>query len=64
MGEDKSLKHFIFVEVPSFIQTMQSIQNESVHGHPTSLQECDTIRSEVIGIGQSGILVDLVRFKK
>lgn len=38
---------------------MQTIRNESVHGDFTSLQECNTIRAEVIGIGQSGILTEL-----
>ncbi len=59
--DNKSLKHFIFVEIPSFVRTMQTIRNESVHGDSTSLHECNTIRSEVIGIGQSGILTELQR---
>jgi len=59
--DNKSLKHFIFVEIPSFVRTMQTIRNESVHGDSTSLQECNTIRAKVIGIGQSGILAELQR---
>lgn len=62
--EDKSLKHFIFVEIPSFVRTMQSIRNESVHGQATTLQECTTIRAEVVGIGRSGILTQLVNYKE
>jgi hypothetical protein len=42
---------------------MQNIRNESVHGDTTSLSECETIRKEVIGIGQSGILNELLRYK-
>ena len=59
--DSKSLKHFIFVEIPSFIRTMQGVRNESVHGEATPYDKCVTIRNEVIGIGQSGILVELLR---
>ena len=53
---DKALKHFIFVQVPSFIRTMQSVRNESVHGDCTNIERCNKIRNEVIGIGQAGML--------
>ena len=53
---DKALKHFIFVTIPSFIRTMQSVRNESIHGDTTDIQRCNTIRNEVIGIGQGGML--------
>jgi hypothetical protein len=61
--EDKALKPFILFNIPTFITTMQNIRNESVHGDTTSLSECETIRKEVIGIGQSGILNELLRYK-
>jgi len=59
--QDRSLKHFIFVAIPSFIRTMQNIRNESVHGDATPLKACDEIRNEVIGIGRSGILSEFER---
>ena len=59
--QDRALKHFIFVAIPSFIRTMQNVRNESVHGNATALKECDEIRSEVIGIGQSGMISEFNR---
>ena len=62
--EDKTLKHFIFVEIPYFVKIMQNIRNESVHGSATTLNECDTVRTEVIGIGKSGMLGEFIRNKQ
>ena len=59
---DRNLKHFIHANIPSFIRTMQKVRNESVHGDSTALRECNEIRNEVVGIGQSGIVVELSRF--
>jgi hypothetical protein len=49
------LKYFIVQDVVFYINTMQSVRNESVHGGTTSLEECDNIRKHVIGIGKNGI---------
>lgn len=57
-----ALRHFIFVEIPKFIRTMQNVRNESVHGDSTPLKECDEIRTEVMGIGKSGIIGELDRY--
>lgn len=61
--QDRALKHFIFVEIPTFIKIMQNIRNESVHGNATSIKECEDIRKEVIGIGKSGMLSEFDRNK-
>ena len=60
--QNRALKYFIFDEIPLFIRTMQNIRNESVHGIATSLKECDEIRTEVIGIGRSGMISEFDRF--
>lgn len=62
--KDSTLRHFIFVQIPSFIRTMQKVRNESVHGDATALKECDEIRSEVIGIGRSGMLSEFSLFRQ
>ncbi|MDF1880644.1 hypothetical protein JHD50_04885 [Sulfurimonas sp. MAG313] len=61
---DRTLKDFIFAEVPSFIRTMQSVRNESIHGDTTAFNECNRIRDEVIGIGRSGMLSEFTIFDK
>jgi len=59
--QNGTLRHFVFVTIPSFIRTMQNVRNESVHGDATPLKECDEIRSEVVGIGKSGMIGELGR---
>ena len=41
---------------------MQNVRNELVHGEATPLKECDEIRTEVIGIGKSGIIGEFSRY--
>ena len=62
--QNGTLRHFIFVAIPSFIRTMQNVRNESVHGDVTAIKECDEIRSEVIGIGKGGMIGDFGRLGK
>ena len=61
---NSSLKNFILNTIPFYIRTMQSIRNESVHGDCITLKECYYLRKDVIGIGQCGILNDLILHKK
>jgi hypothetical protein len=37
---------------------LQKVRNESVHGDVTTLDDCNKIRSEVIGIGKNGIICE------
>ena len=55
-----NLKYFINATIPHFINVMQSIRNESVHGGTTTLQECNDIRNSMLGIGKSSFLGDLI----
>jgi hypothetical protein len=57
---NNSLRYFIMSTIPQFINIMQSIRNESVHGGSTSLQECNDIRNSMLGIGKSSFLGDLI----
>lgn len=56
--KNSSLRYFIFSQIPSFIRVMQSVRNEAVHGNSTTFKECNRIRAEVVGIGQTGFLVE------
>jgi len=55
-----NLRYFITSTIPQFINIMQSIRNESVHGGTTSLKECNDIRNSMLGIGKSSFLGDLI----
>jgi len=57
---NNNLKYFINTTIPHFINVMQSIRNESVHGGTTTLQECNDIRNSMLGIGKSSFLGDLI----
>jgi len=57
---NNNLKYFINATIPHFINVMQSIRNESVHGGTTTLQECNDIRNSMLGIGKSSFLGDLI----
>lgn len=61
---NNKLKFFIFQDIIYYINTMQSIRNESVHGGTTSKVECDKIRKIITGIGTSGALCELSKHKK
>ena len=60
----KDLKSFIITTIPKFISIMQNIRNESVHGGSTTLKECNDIRDNMLGIGKSSFLGDLIVNKK
>jgi hypothetical protein len=53
-------KYFIAATIPYFINIMQNIRNESVHGGATSFQECNEIRDAMLGIGKNSFLGELV----
>jgi hypothetical protein len=55
-----NLRFFISITIPQFINIMQNIRNESVHGGSTSLEECNDIRNAMLGIGKSSFLSDLI----
>jgi predicted RNase H-like nuclease len=62
--DNKQVKFFIFQELISYINTMQDVRNESVHGGSTSKTNCDKIRKNVMAIGKAGMLSELIRMKK
>lgn len=61
--DNPRLKNFVNKDVISYINIMQEIRNESVHGGTTSKDECDEIRKNVIGIGKTGMLNEFIEFR-
>jgi hypothetical protein len=62
--KDTSLIYFSTVSVPAYIKFLQPIRNESVHGEAASLADCIALRKKMVGIGENGILCELVLRKK
>jgi len=62
--ENRRLKNFIFNDFIFYINTIQDIRNESVHGNMATLKQCKDMRKHILGIGRSGIFCDLIKYKK
>lgn len=61
---DKAFIHFLRYELLDMISSVQNIRNEAAHGKPTTLEECELVRSNVIGIAQNGLLGDVILNKQ
>ena len=62
--KDFPLRYFIFATISKTINAVQPVRNEAAHGETTSLGECVALRSRVVGIGESGVLCELIGFRK
>jgi len=62
--KDYNMRYFITSSISQFISIMQNIRNESVHGGSTTLQECNDIRSAMIGIAKESFLSNLIFYSK
>lgn len=60
--QDSSLRYFILSGITKAVFAVQNIRNESAHGEATPLSECKKIRHSAVGIGENGILCDLITF--
>ena len=56
------LKIFIKFQLPPVLKELQDIRNEATHGEKTDKKICDRYRAKVVGIGENGVLSDLVRY--
>ncbi|UCN00121.1 ATP-binding protein [Sulfurimonas sp. SWIR-19] len=61
--QKSNLKYFILSSIPYYINTIQNIRNESVHGNGATLDECKQIRKKLLGIGDSGFISELISGK-
>ncbi len=59
-----ALRYFVQATIPNAIYAVQPIRNESAHGESASLKDCVKLREQIVGIGQNGILSDLVLHRK
>ncbi len=61
--QKSNLRYFILSSIPYYINVIQNIRNESVHGGGATLDECKQIRKKLLGIGESGFVGELVNNK-
>jgi len=62
----KSIKvrRYILSTIPEAIEAVKFVRNESAHDTAATLKECTQLRKRMLGIGQDGVLHDLVVHKK
>ena len=62
----KSIKvrRYILNTIPEAIEAVKSIRNETAHDTAASLRECTQLRKRMLGIGEDGVLYNLVVNKK
>ena len=58
-----ALKSFVKFQIQSTLKEIQEIRNEATHGEKTAKEVCESYRAKVVGIGESGMLTDLVRYR-
>jgi KaiC/GvpD/RAD55 family RecA-like ATPase len=61
---DKSLVFFIQKKLVAYINFIQEIRNETVHGRPAILNEVNSVRAKILGVAQESVLIELVKYKK
>ena len=61
---DKVLLFFIQKKLVAYINFIQEIRNETVHGRPATLNEANSVRAKILGVAQESILIELVKYKK
>ena len=57
------LKSFVKFQLQPMLKEIQEIRNEATHGEKTSKEVCENYRAKVVGVGESGLLADLVRYR-
>lgn len=59
--ENYHTKKFISSTIPYYINMIQKIRNESVHGEAAKLHDVVALRKSILGISKLSILVDVVK---
>lgn len=59
--EDYHTKKFISSTVPYYINMIQGIRNESVHGAAATLSDVVELRKNILGIAKISMLVDIIK---
>ena len=62
--ENNSIFFFIKKTLPYYINFLQDIRNEVVHGSIASKDEANTLRNKILGVAEDSILTDILKYKK
>jgi hypothetical protein len=61
LGAEWLPKKFIFSTIPHYINLIQKIRNESVHGEAAKLSDVVDLRKSILGISKLSILIDIIK---
>jgi len=59
-----NLLNLLRFELKNAINEIQKIRNEAAHGGSTSKQDCETVRKKILGIGEMGIVLSILKTKE
>ena len=58
------IKSFILSTLPYYINLVQDIRNESVHGTAATIHEAIELRKNILGLSKMSILIDILKMKE
>lgn len=59
--KDYHIKKFISTTISYYINTIQKIRNESVHGEAAKLSDAVELRKSILGIGKVSMIIDIIK---
>ena len=62
--ENNSIFFFIKKHIPYYINFLQDIRNEVVHGSIASKDEANTLRNKILGVADDSILTDILKIQE
>ncbi|PRM88277.1 hypothetical protein CJ671_09060 [Aliarcobacter cryaerophilus] len=62
--EAEIIYFFIRKKLTSYINFLQNIRNEVVHGDIATKEEANTLRNKILGVADYSILTDILKYKK
>ncbi|WP_066163894.1 HP0729 family protein, partial [Aliarcobacter cryaerophilus] len=62
--EEETIYLFIRKKLTSYINFLQNIRNEVVHGDMATKDDANTLRNKILGVADDSILTDILKYKK
>ncbi|MDK9694664.1 MAG: ATP-binding protein, partial [Sulfurimonas sp.] len=60
---DRDLKFYISKNIPDYINTVQDIRNETVHGSPPRFEDVKILREKIIGVACESMMIEIVKIR-
>lgn len=60
---DRDLKFYISKNIPNYINTVQDIRNETVHGSPPRFEDVKILREKIIGVACESMMIEIIKIR-